>query len=285
MWLTPAMPRTILALHAHPDDEASKGAATVARYHDLGFRTVLVTATGGEAGDILNPAADTPHARRDIAAARRNELQDAARIIGYDDVVMLGYRDSGMPGTEANRHPRAFVNALLDDVVRRLVHVVRAEQPTVMLGYDDHEWYPHPDHLRIHEVGLAVFEAAADASRFPEAGPPWRTPRLYAPIFSLERMRSLDSAMARRGLASPFDAWLERIGDDAADPPLTSVDVRDHLERARRALRAHRTQVDPDGPWFAVPADVVRTAYPYEDFELLASHDACDPEGSELIEA
>ena len=156
------MARTIVALHAHPDDEASKGAGTVARYSDEGVRTVLVTATGGEAGDILNPAADSPEVRADLAAVRRTELLDAAAIIGYDDVVMLGYRDSGMPDTEENRHPLAFVNASFEEILGRLVAIVRSEQPEVILGYDDHERYPHPDHLRIHDLSEAVFVAAAD---------------------------------------------------------------------------------------------------------------------------
>jgi mycothiol S-conjugate amidase len=105
---------TLLTVHAHPDDESSKGAGTVARYHDEGVRTVLVTCTGGEAGDILNPAMDRPEVAADLPAVRRRELARAAEIIGYDEVVMLGYRDSGMPGTPANEHPEAFANAPLD---------------------------------------------------------------------------------------------------------------------------------------------------------------------------
>src|SRR5690348_9674777 len=92
----------LLTVHAHPDDEASKGAATVARYHAAGVRTVLVTCTGGEEGDILNPAMDTPEVRENLPEIRRRELDRAAEIIGYDQVVMLGYRDSGMPDSEAN---------------------------------------------------------------------------------------------------------------------------------------------------------------------------------------
>jgi mycothiol S-conjugate amidase len=276
------MSRTIIALHAHPDDESSKGAATIARYHDLGTRTVLVTATGGEAGEILNPAAETPAARADLAAVRRSELREAAGIIGYDDVVMLGYRDSGMPGSDDNRRPDAFVNAPFDEVLRRLVAIVRSERPNVILGYDDHEWYPHPDHLRIHDLSVALFETAADPARFPDTGAAWAVERLYAPVFSLRRLHVLDEAMASRGLQSPFTQWIERIGPDAVDPPLTVIEVGPYVERAREALRAHRTQIDPDGPWFQIPLDVVLSAYPYEDFELLASRDNADPEGSEL---
>lgn len=277
------MPKTIVALHAHPDDESSKGAATIARYHDFGMRTVLVTATGGEAGEILNPEAETPDALADLAAVRRSELREAAGIIGYDDVVMLGYRDSGMPGSDANRHPDAFVNAPLDKVLERLVAIIRSERPHVILGYDDHEWYPHPDHLRIHDLSEAVFEAAADPNRFPDAGDPWAADRLYAPVFSLRRLRVLGEAMASRGLESPFSRWIEHIGPDAVDPPLTVIDVGPYVERARSALRAHRTQIDPDGHWFQIPLDVILSVYPYEDFELLASRDDANPSGTDLF--
>jgi mycothiol S-conjugate amidase len=276
------MPRTIVALHAHPDDESSKGAATIARYHDLGARTVLITATGGEAGEILNPEAEKPVVGIDLATVRRSELREAARIIGYDDVVMLGYRDSGMPGSDDNRHPDAFVNASFDEILERLVAIVRSERPQVILGYDDHEWYPHPDHLRIHDLSTAVFDAAADPARFPDTGDPWAADRLYAPVFSLQRLRALSEAMESRGLESPFSRWIERIGPDAVDPPLTVIEIGPYVERARDALRAHRTQIDPDGPWFQIPLDIILSVYPHEDFELLASRDNADPEGFDL---
>ena len=277
------MSRTIVALHAHPDDESSKGAGTIARYSDMGVRCVLVTATGGEAGDILNAAADTPEIRADLAAVRRAELLAAAAIIGYDDVVMLGYRDSGMPGSDENSHADAFVNASFDEVLGRLVAIIRSEQPDVIIGYDDHEWYPHPDHLRIHDLSEAVFAAAADPGRFPDSGDPWSAQRLYAPAFSLRRIRMLGKAMADRGLESPFDRWIAGIDPDAVDPQLTHVDVGPYLERARSALRAHHTQIDPNGPWFQIPSDVILDVYPYEDFELMASRDDASPEGTELI--
>src|SRR5579863_3715859 len=95
----------LLTVHAHPDDEASKGAGTVARYHAAGVRTTLVTCTGGEEGEILNPAMDRPEIRDNLVEVRRAELDRAAAIIGYDEVILLGYRDSGMPDSEANADP------------------------------------------------------------------------------------------------------------------------------------------------------------------------------------
>jgi mycothiol S-conjugate amidase len=266
------MPRTLLAFHAHPDDESSKGAGTVARYSDAGVRAVLVTATAGEAGDVLNPAADSEEARRDIGAVRRRELFEAAAVLGFADVIMLGYRDSGMPNTPPNSHADAFINADIDEVLERLVAIVRSEQPQVMLGYDDHEWYPHPDHLRVHELSVPVFEAAADPERYPDAGEPWEIAKLYAPTFSRSRLQILHAAMGERGLSSPYGEWLERLppldGDEVID---ARVDVGAYIGRARAALTAHRTQIAPDGPWFQIPTDLIREVYPYEDFELLAS--------------
>src|SRR5579875_2951902 len=127
--------RCLLTVHAHPDDEASKGAGTVARYHAAGVRTVLVTCTGGEEGDILNPAMERPEVRERLAEIRREELAAAARIIGYDEVVMLGYRDSGMPGSPSNEDPRSFAMAPLDEAVGRLVAVIRRERPDVIVTY------------------------------------------------------------------------------------------------------------------------------------------------------
>jgi mycothiol S-conjugate amidase len=163
-----AAPLSLLSIHAHPDDESSKGAGTVAKYHAEGVRTVLVCATGGEEGEILNPAMDRDDVRADIAAVRRAELDAAAAIIGYDEVVMLGYRDSGMPDSEANAHPEAFANAPLDEAVGRLVGVIRRTRPQVVLTYGDEQGgYPHPDHLRVHDISQPAIERAADPAWYP----------------------------------------------------------------------------------------------------------------------
>ncbi len=264
--------QTLMALHAHPDDESSKGAGTVARYSDAGVRTILVTATGGEAGDVLNPALDPDEILPRIAEVRRAELEAAAAIIGYDQVVMLGYRDSGMPDTDDNRHPDAFVNADVEEIERRIVELIRTHRPQVLLGYDDHERYPHPDHLLIHDVALRAFTSAADATRFPEAGPPHQVARLYAPVFTARRAHALHEAALAAGVESPFAKWIDEI-DPAVDngKQLAHIDCSATMERGRDALRAHTSQIDPNGRWFALPTEAVIAAHPYEDFELLAS--------------
>src|SRR3954470_10464453 len=137
----------ILTVHAHPDDEASKGAGTISKYQAAGIRTVLVCCTGGEEGDILNPAMDTPEVRARLHDVRMEELARAAEVIGYDEVVMLGYRDSGMPDSEANANPAAFANAPMEEAIGKLVEVIRRERPQVIVTYpDDQQGYPHPDH-------------------------------------------------------------------------------------------------------------------------------------------
>lgn len=275
----------LLALHAHPDDESSKGAATVAGYVDAGVHAVLVTATGGEAGDILNPAMDRPEIAANLVAVRHAELQEAAAIIGYHEVIMLGYRDSGMPDSEDNKRVDAFTNADEEEVLERLVTIVRAAKPHVILGYDSHERYPHPDHLAIHRYGLELFTAAADGDRFPAAGEPWAVAKLYAPVFTVNRMVKIHQAMLERGEESPYAEWLERVDPDAdLGKRLTAIDVSATIGRGRDALRAHRTQVDPNGFWFRVPEEVVLASYPCEDFELLAARVPVEPRESDLFE-
>jgi mycothiol S-conjugate amidase len=261
----------LLTVHAHPDDESSKGAGTVARYHAEGVHTVLVCCTGGEEGEILNPALDTPEVRADLGAVRRQELARAAEIIGYDEVVMLGYRDSGMAGSEANTRPGSFAQAPLDEAVERLVSVVRRVRPQVMVVYgDDQSGYPHPDHLRVHDVGVAAFRAAGDRARFPDAGPAWRPDKLYYTVFSVSRFRAIHEKFEELGLESPFDAeWRKRWEDVPEEVVTTAVDITDHGDVRRRALLAHETQVDPNSRfWFGLPPEVMRTIHPQDDYRL-----------------
>ncbi len=267
------MDRRLLAIHAHPDDESSKGAGTVIHYSDLGARCTLMVATGGEEGDILNPAMDRPEVVENLAAIRHQELEAAAAILGYSKIYRLGYRDSGMPDSEANQRLDAFTNAEEESVLDAMVAVIRRERPQVMLGYDDHEYYPHPDHIRVHDLALKAFWAAADQERFPDGGPAWAPARLYAPVFSRRRLETLHQAMLDRDLESPLARWLDRIPEGEDSPVDVRVPIESTLSRARDALRAHATQVDPDGFWFQIPEAVVVDAYPWEDFHLLASRD------------
>lgn len=271
----------LLTVHAHPDDEASKGAATVARYHADGVRTVLVTCTGGEEGDILNPAMDTPQVRADLTAIRRRELDRAAQIIGYDEVVMLGYRDSGMPDTEANSDPRSFAAAPLDEAVGRLVEVIRRERPQVVVTYpQDQSGYPHPDHLRVNEISEIAFDAAGDPARYPGTGEAWQPSRLCYVRWSAKRMLAMHEKFLELGLESPYtderlQRWIESAaetegGEGDARRCHVAVDVTGFTHVTRQALLAHETQVDPNSKhWFGLPPDIADSIHPWEEYEIV----------------
>ncbi|HET6915235.1 MAG TPA: mycothiol conjugate amidase Mca [Acidimicrobiales bacterium] len=270
----------LLTVHAHPDDEASKGAATVARYHAAGVRTVLVTCTGGEEGDILNPAMDTPEVRENLTEIRRRELDRAAEIIGYDEVVLLGYRDSGMPDSEANADPRSFAAAPLDEAVGRLVAVIRAERPQVVITYpQDQSGYPHPDHLRVNEISELAFDAAGDPDRYKDAGEPWQPSRLFYVRWSAKRMLAMHEKFIELGLESPYtDERLQRWIESAAETEgqgsgpsdnFVSIDVRGFSHVTRESLLAHATQVDPNSRhWFGLPPEIADEIHPWEEYEI-----------------
>jgi mycothiol S-conjugate amidase len=265
----------LLTVHAHPDDEASKGAGTVARYHAEGIHTILVTCTGGEAGDILNPAMDRPEIRADLASVRRAELDEAARIIGYDEVVLLGYRDSGMPDTEANHDPRSFAQAPRQEAVGRLVEVIRRTRPQVIVTYPaDQSGYPHPDHLRVYDITMGAWDAAGDAEQFVGLGEPWVPLKLYSVTWSPRRIIRMHEAFVALGLESPFSE--ERLikakeAVEAQGAVTTKVDITGYGSVSGEALKAHATQVDPTSRhWFGLPPEASESAWPYDEYSLIA---------------
>lgn len=259
----------LLQVHAHPDDEASKGAGATARYAAEGVRCVLSTLTGGEAGEILNPAADTEEARTNLGAVRRRELDRSVEILGYASLHLAGYHDSGMPDTEPNRREDNLWNAPFDEALERLVLVVRSERPQVILAYDeDHSGYPHPDHIRAHELAIAAYDAAGDAARFPNAGEAWAPSKLYYMGWTHRRVLAMHEALVTAGKESWYGDRLKGW-DPAGDARFTTqIDVGAHLEQRRASLLAHATQVAPDSFWFAVPNDVIAAIYPFEDYAL-----------------
>jgi mycothiol S-conjugate amidase len=268
-------PLCLLTVHAHPDDESSKGAPSVAKYHAEGVRTVLVCCTGGEAGDILNPAMDKPEVRERLPEVRAEELATAAAIIGYDEVVMLGYKDSGMPDTPENEDPASFARADFDEAVGRLVAIIRRERPQVIVTYpEDQSGYPHPDHLRVHDISLPAFALAGDPTAYPEAGEPWEPQKLYYSAWSWRRTLAMHDKMVEMGIESPFAERIEQMKDRVpeVDTTTTSVEIADYEHVRREALLAHATQVDPTSPfWFALPPEVASTVHPFDDYVLAES--------------
>ena len=266
-------PLRLMAVHAHPDDESSKGAATMARYVREGVDVLVCTLTGGERGDILNKAMERPEIRAGLAAVRRAEMARAREILGVRQ-QFLGFTDSGLPeGDPLPPLPEGcFALEPLEVAARPLVQAVREFRPQVILGYDENGGYPHPDHVKCHQVTVEAFEAAADPDRYPGCGEPWQPLKLYYfATFHRARFSALHEEMLRRGFESPYGGRLEEWVDHPELEITTRVPCADFFDIRDQALIAHATQIDPDGGWFACPRDVQRAAWPTEDFHLARS--------------
>lgn len=276
--------RVLMTVHAHPDDESSKGAGTVAKYAANGVRAVLVCCTGGEQGDILNPALDKDAILQNITEYRARELANATKIIGYSDVELLGYRDSGMAGTDANEDPRSFARAGATEAVGRLVAHIRAYRPQVLVTYEDEQSiYPHPDHLRVHDISIAAFDAAADANAYPELGEPWQIQKLYYSVFPLRKLQRLHEELDKRGEDTPFPPEIMDFPSNEADIT-TRVDISDYAEVSREALRAHETQIDPNSQmWFGVLPQIEKELGYTDDYILARSYVDSDESTGDLF--
>jgi mycothiol S-conjugate amidase len=266
----------LMHVHAHPDDESSKGAASTAKYVAEGVDVHVVTCTGGERGSVLNPKMDRPEVWADIAGIRRREMDAARAVLGVTQ-HWLGFVDSGWP--EGDPPPPlpdgCFAKVAVEEAAERLVRLIRQVRPHVLTTYDEKGGYPHPDHIMCHKVSVAAFEAAGDATRYPDAGEPWQPLKLYYHhSFHRDRTQALHDEMIVRGLTSPYEERLSNWKPDAehAQRITTRVPCAEYFPVRDRALLAHATQIDPDGAWFACPLEVHQKAWPTEDFELVRSY-------------
>jgi len=261
---------TLMAVHAHPDDECFGGGGTLARYSAQGYTTVLVTCTGGEEGEIVDPTMDVEAVKPRLGEVRRAELADAVQVLGITHAERLGYRDSGMVDTPANDDPRSFNKADLDETTGRLVALVRKYRPDVIFTYAEDGGYGHPDHIKAHLTTMAAFNAAGDPERFPGAGEPWTPSKLYYCSWLIRsKAQGLWRAVRERGLPVTF-------GDpDATEPPewgtpddliTTRIDVRDFVGVKIEALRVHHTQIRPDSTFLQLPDDLAREFLSPEGF-------------------
>ncbi|ACY20909.1 mycothiol conjugate amidase Mca [Gordonia bronchialis DSM 43247] len=263
----------LMAVHAHPDDESSKGAATSARYAAEGNEVLIVTLTGGERGDILNPAMDRPGIKERMPEVRREEMAKAAAALGVQQ-TWLGFVDSGLPeGDPLPPLPEgSFATIPLEVATEALVKVVREFRPHVMITYDERGGYPHPDHIRCHEVSVAAYEQSGDPEAFPDAGEPWTVSKLYYTHgFIRDRMVLFSDEFARHGQESPFTEWLSKWDPSRGDlmgRVTTQVECGKYFPQRDDALRAHATQIDPNGVFFAVPLEWQQRLWPTEEFEL-----------------
>jgi len=263
-------------VHAHPDDESSKGAASTAMYVAQGVDVHVVTCTGGERGSILNPKMERPDIEANITEVRRQEMERARDILGVRQ-DWLGFVDSGWP--EGDPKPPlpegCFATLPVEEAAAPLVRLMRSFRPHVVTTYDERGGYPHPDHVMCHQVSVAAFEAAGDPDRYPEAGEPWQPLKLYYHHgFNRPRTQALHDEMLRHGLESPYAERLEKWEPEPEwDARITTkVPCSDYFGVRDQALMAHATQIDPDGPWFAVPHEIQAAVWPTEDFELVVSH-------------
>jgi mycothiol S-conjugate amidase len=266
----------LMAVHAHPDDESSKGAATTARYAAEGARVMVVTLTGGERGDILNPAMDLPEVHGRIHEIRIDEMAKAAEILGVEQ-CWLGFVDSGLPeGDPPPPLPEGcFALVPLAESTERLVRLIREFKPHVLTTYDENGGYPHPDHIRCHEVSMAAYEAAADYRLYPDAGPPWSVSKLYYNHgFLRKRMQLFQDEFAKNGQEGPFTKWLKDWDpelDVTASRITTSIECSKYFAQRDDALRAHATQIDPKSFFFTTPMEWQQRLWPTEEYELARS--------------
>jgi mycothiol S-conjugate amidase len=263
-------------VHAHPDDESSTGAASTATYVAEGVDVHVVTCTGGERGSILNPKMERPDILANISEVRRQEMERARDILGVRQ-DWLGFVDSGWP--EGDPKPPlpdgCFATLDVEEAAAPLVRLMRSFRPHVVTTYDERGGYPHPDHVMCHKISVVAFEAAGDPDRYPEAGEPWQPLKLYYHHgFNRPRTQALHDEMLRHGLESPYAERLEKWEPEPEwDARITTrVPCSDYFGVRDQALMAHATQIDPDGPWFAIPHEIQAAVWPTEDFELVVSH-------------
>ncbi|MGZ8475495.1 MAG: PIG-L family deacetylase [Candidatus Limnocylindria bacterium] len=271
----------VLFVHAHPDDESAGTGGTIARLVAEGVRVDLVTCTDGAEGEVHDPDLDADEARPRLAEIRARELACSIQALGGGAIHhhLLGYRDSGMIGTEANEHPGSFWKADIGEATRRLLAIVREARPSVIVTYDENGNYGHPDHINAARIARDAYASAADASVLS---------RFYEIAFSREAWFEVMAQMKERGIALPwdFDTALEGREPDELNPTnvaavaevadaleegateaevewgvpdeqvTTRVDVRGHLDAKRGSMACHRTQRQDLGWMLELPHDL-----------------------------
>jgi N-acetyl-1-D-myo-inositol-2-amino-2-deoxy-alpha-D-glucopyranoside deacetylase len=269
--------RRLLLVHAHPDDETIGTGATMARYAAEGVHVTLVTCTLGEEGEILVP--DLVHLAADkddaLGEHRIGELAAAMAELGVTDHRFLGgpgrWRDSGMMGTPTNDRGDCFWRADLETAVGELVRIIREVRPQVAVTYNEIGGYGHPDHIQAHRVTVSALEAAADPGRYPGTGDPWQVSKLYYTAIPISFLRMGWEALKEAGEELPFGvaAPEDLPFGDPDEVVTTRIDARDHLDAKTAALKAHRTQIEVDGPFFALSNNIGQRAFGVEHYRLV----------------
>jgi N-acetyl-1-D-myo-inositol-2-amino-2-deoxy-alpha-D-glucopyranoside deacetylase len=270
--------RRLLLVHAHPDDETITSGVTMARSVAEGAAVTLLTCTLGEEGEVLVPELEQLAADQadQLGGYRISELRAAMAALGVTDIRFLGgpgrWRDSGMMGTPANEHPRAFWQADLDEAVAQAVAVVREVRPQVVVTYDENGGYGHPDHIQAHRVAMGAVDAAADLGYRPELGRPWQVAKVYWSAVPRSVLQAGIDALAAHGDRTLFEGVT-----DAAEIPFAvpdelvtaAIDGRAWHAAKTDAMRAHATQITVDGPFFALSNNLGQEVLGIEYFRLV----------------
>lgn len=260
------MENSLLAVYAHPDDEAFSTGGTLSRFAKEGVKIYLVCATRGEVGEISDPQFASPETLGDV---RENELRCAAETMGISELIFLGYRDSGMEGTEENRDSRAFVNAPAGEVVTRLVNIIRRLRPGVIVTFEPFGGYGHPDHIAIHDHTVAAFHTAADSGRFAELGPAWQASRLFYSVIPRSFFLEMRARMEELGLDTSDLDEFDQPGAGWPDDKITvKLNVKATVEDKWEALNCHRTQFGPGNLFRQLPDVEVKNIMGWEYFAL-----------------
>ncbi len=275
------MERSMLVVFAHPDDEAFGTGGTLAKYASAGVRTTLVCATRGEAGEIADPKLATPDS---LPSVREQELLCSAEMLGIEQVIFLGYRDSGMIGTQDNDHPDSFIKADEDEVVDKLVSIIREVKPQIVLTFEPNGGYGHPDHVAIHNHTLSAFHKAHQEDYGVELGEAWGADRLvYTAIpksFFMDMRARLRDLGEDTSDLDPFDdagiAW----PDDRVD---VEMDVSDVVDRKWSALQCHQTQFGPDNLFRRLPDEDAKALMSREYFAIAWPEIPREGKGSDLF--
>jgi LmbE family N-acetylglucosaminyl deacetylase len=279
-----------MAVHAHPDDEASGTGGLLRLAANQGHTTVLVTCTNGDLGDVKDPALRLQPRhnlvdRQHLARVRQEELRRAAAILGIKHLYPLGYHDSGMLGWETNTEPQVFFQAKVEEVAGRLVRIIRQHRPDVVVTYDDQGGYGHPDHIMAHRGTMVAVDAAADAGRFPEAGAAWQVRKVYYTAWARSEMLRVFKVLHLLGRKTPlrdpdFDPQTLGCPDELIT---TRVDVRPVMRAKWQALSAHRSQMGQGNFFWWFVRLGSRWVYPHESFRCVYSSQALQAPESDIF--
>ena len=258
---------TVLTVFAHPDDEGFGSGGVLAILVSRGSRLITVVATNGDVGEISDPALATPET---LAQVRQDEMRRAMAVTGAAEVRFLGYRDSGMEGTEDNKHPNCLNQAPREVVVEKIVTLIRELRPDVVFTHDPTGGYGHPDHIASYNHTRDAF-AAAGSEQYPNAGQPWAPSLLYYVCFPRNNFRKLWEKMLEMGIKPPFASEvLDKVGSPD-DEVTTVIDVSSHVDIKITSLECHATQLQPDGPFGTLPKAYMREIMSTEFFTLASS--------------